>query len=601
MHTMTRPSMILLAGVALAAVALPLSAAAQEAVARPVVQPLPDPAAARLAEVLRALAREPRSMPLLLEAGEVSLRLEDTEAARGFFTRAQAVDPGDPRLKAGQAALALRQDRTVEALQLFAEAERAGVPVTAFAADRGLAYDLVGDNARAQREYARVLAQGPDTATTMRLALSQAIAGDARASEATLLPLLQRSDLAAFRTRAFALAIAGREEEAVSIAQTMLPERISSRLSPYLRFMPRLTKAQQAAAANLGRFPRSDAIGRDDPAIAAWLASNPVLAAAPAAPVQTADARLVPTGAPLGPAQAAAATPTRTETRSERRRNSEPRVASRTTTTVRQAPEASAARAPAAAPTPTPAPVRSAAAAVAAAPVSSGNTSPVAAPPPAAALPAPTPPRVAAVAPPPVAAAPVQGPPALAPAPAPAPVPALAAAPPPTPAAVPVQVAQAALAAAAAPVAAPATAPAPPPPRDLAQAFADFARPIVVAVPEGAVDLTQIRIRREPPPAPKAPPEPPKPVHPSRQWVQVATGRDTGALGFDWRRLKREAGGLLDKYKPQTARWGQTNRLVVGPFASAREADQFVGRLKDKKIDSFRFGSAEGEEVKALP
>jgi hypothetical protein len=82
--------------------------------------------------------------------------------------------------------------------------------------------------------------------------------------------------------------------------------------------------------------------------------------------------------------------------------------------------------------------------------------------------------------------------------------------------------------------------------------------------------------------------------------VQVATGRDTGALAFDWRRIKREAGGLLDRPAPHIAAWGQTNRLVVGPFASVREANEMVTKLKEKQIDSFRFTSAQGEEVKPL-
>ena len=93
---------------------------------------------------------------------------------------------------------------------------------------------------------------------------------------------------------------------------------------------------------------------------------------------------------------------------------------------------------------------------------------------------------------------------------------------------------------------------------------------------------------------------PPKPVHPSRHWVQVATGRDADALEFDWRRIKREAGGLLDRPSPHLAKWGQTNRLVAGPFSSAREANELVAKLKDKKVDSFRFTSDPGEEVKPL-
>ena len=57
---------------------------------------------------------------------------------------------------------------------------------------------------------------------------------------------------------------------------------------------------------------------------------------------------------------------------------------------------------------------------------------------------------------------------------------------------------------------------------------------------------------------------------------------------------------LLDRPAPHVAKWGQTNRLVAGPFASAREADQLVSRLKEKDVDSFRFTSDQGEEVKPL-
>jgi hypothetical protein len=132
----------------------------------------------------------------------------------------------------------------------------------------------------------------------------------------------------------------------------------------------------------------------------------------------------------------------------------------------------------------------------------------------------------------------------------------------------------------------------------LAEAFADFTRPSTSYAPaDGAVDITTIRPRRE---APRTPPPPAPPAHPSREWVQVATGRDLAALEFDWRRIKRNAGGLLDRYKPFVTAWGQTNRLVAGPFANAREAQEFVAKLKDKQLDSFRFTSAQGQEVKPL-
>src|SRR5690606_22251129 len=99
----------------------------------------------------------------------------------------------------------------------------------------------------------------------------------------------------AYRARAFALAILGKDDEAVSIAETMLPERLSGRMTPYLRYMPRLTRAQQAAAANLGVFPHAAQIGRDDPALAAYVPPAPARG-----PVPSVDARLVPSGEALG-------------------------------------------------------------------------------------------------------------------------------------------------------------------------------------------------------------------------------------------------------------------------------------------------------------
>src|SRR5688500_18247582 len=281
-------------GLASALAAWPHVAAAQT-YAQPMVQSLPDPAALRLNDALRRLAQDPRSLGARIDAGQASLSLDDLDAADGFFRRAEAVAPGDGRARAGLASVLVRRRQPVEALRLFAEAEQAGEPMRFHAAERGLAYDLIGDNARAQAEYHVFLSLGEDPLVTRRLALSQAIAGDQRASETTLLPLLQRSDLSAYRTRAFALAILGRPDEAVSIAETMLPAPLASRLAPYLRYMPRLTRAQQAAAANLGVFPQAAQIGRDDPALAAF-----VPPASPRGPARTADSRLVPAGQPLG-------------------------------------------------------------------------------------------------------------------------------------------------------------------------------------------------------------------------------------------------------------------------------------------------------------
>jgi hypothetical protein len=277
----------------------------------------------------------------------------------------------------------------------------------------------------------------------------------------------------------------------VSIAETMLPERLSSRLAPYLRYMPRLTRAQQAAAANLGTFPRAAEIGRDDPAIAAY--------AAAAARAAGADG-----GCTAGPERGAAGQPRRAPGRSPASARAAPQVAVQ----------------PQPAPPPAAAPAHPGGLACSCSGARTGAT------------PRPRwwwrrlrPPRAQ------------QGGPAV--------------------------------------------------DRARARRRSPKSRRIWPRLSPTSPCRAQCRsdgwlggYHHDP--------APPRGAargssgaaaasgQPSRQWVQLATGRDEAALEFDWRRIKRCAGGLLDKYKPYVVDWGQTNRLVAGPFASAREAQEFV-------------------------
>lgn len=570
---MTRARSFLLIGSALAGFAAPAVLFVGAAAAQEVVQPLPHPAQADLSDALRRLSRNPENIRALVDAGNASLALGDYGAALGFFNRAQRVDPEYGPMLAGLAQVAVRRGEGVIAVQLFDNAAAAGEPMGPLSAVRGLAYDLVGNNTRAQRLYRVALSGGESDEVIRRLALSYAISGDGSASEATLLPLLQRQDRAAYRTRAFALAILGRDEEAIAIAEAMLPPRLSSRLQPYLRYMPQLTPAQQAAAANLGRFPSLAEIGRDSPQIAALEDEEDV---APVAPPANAD-RLTPAGEPLGQAAPPAALDENGEL---------PALAAAeppaTLPAPAQPPEAEPEFVPE--PEPEPAPV------------------PAPTPEPGAELPA-------VVDEPPVSA--------------------------PPPSDEPSAVVVATLEEDSEP-ADPAPAeearpsfsisdlepdPAPPPAVDpeveeviaetearteeqlgLEEAFADFVLPgsdLPVAPSDGAVDITTIEPAREEPEEDE-PAAPPPPAHPSRIWVQVATGQDTSAFRFDWRRLVRSADGLLDGRDAYTAPWNSTNRLLTGPFDSVREASQFVTQLGEAGVDAFRFTSAEGQEITPL-
>lgn len=556
----------LLAG--LAAAAMPLVAAGGLS-AQEVVQALPGQGSAQanadLSDALRRLQRSPNSVPALVDAGRASLILDDVPGALGYFNRAQAIDPNDGRMLLGLALVAVRRGEAATAIQLFDNAAAAGEDVAAFSSDRGLAYDMVGQSARAQRLYRQALSRQEDNETLRRLALSYAIGGDAAASETTLLPLLQRQDRAAFRARAFALAILGRQDEAVTIAETMLPGPIAGRLAPYLRYMPQLTAAQQAAAANLGRFPSLAQIGQDTPQVAA-LANAPDAGddARPALAASSND-RLTPAGAPLGRAQ--------------------PVVQPLPPPSPPPSPPSPPPPPPPPAPVP-PAPVevtRSGelpAIGVTEVPVTVASAQPAAQPVPQP-QPQPEPART-----PPVTITRIDPTPAPAPPPAPA-----VEARPSFSISVPEPAAQDAEQI------------------GLSEAFADFvlpAGPAPVTVREGAVDITTIEPARAapppppPPPRPAPPPPPPPPAHPSRIWVQVATGQDTAAFRFDWRRMVRSADGALEGRRAYTARWGQTNRLLTGPFDSVRAATEFVSRLGEAGIDAFRFTSTAGEEVRAL-
>ena len=509
------------------------------AAAQEVVQSLPPAGSAELSAALQRLARNDRDLDALLDAGDAALKLGDVPAAIGFFGRAQAISPNHARVALGLGRAYTLSRRPVEALRYFAEAERAGTPEAAMAAERGLAFDLVGDAASAQQLYRLALSRGANNGVQRNLALSQAISGDRAGFEATLLPLLQQGDNAAFRTRAFGLAILGDTEAAVQIARDMMGPN-AQRVEPYLRYMARLTPAQQAAAGALGVFPRTAEIGRDDAQIADYQPQGRQAGA-------RADAALTPSGTPLGKARSQqAAKPAqpsrrvqRADAREERRGARRPERRAQNTqelppvagsTSVTQPPpvrvvvtqrDTTQQEAPVAAPSITTADRTPAERPAATQPVDLGRQPGRQASPPPPPPPAPTP--------------------------------------------------------------------------DLNDAFADFARPTrSAATPRaGSVDITAIDVPRERD-------APPAPLVPSRHWVQLATGRDVGALAYDWRRITRTAQGNLAGKEGYTVPWGEANRLLAGPYDSAREAQEVVGKLRAAGLDSFAYTSARGEEIVAL-
>ncbi|WP_333837071.1 SPOR domain-containing protein [Novosphingobium sp.] len=581
-------------------------------VSRPVVQPLPSAGTANASQALNAalgrLAREPGSVDALVDAGDAAMALGDMDAAMGFFRRAADIAPTNGKVQAQIGRAMVRANDPLAAIRAFDLAERAGADMSAVAADRGLAHDLAGDFTGAQGYYRQALARGYDAEVTRKLALSLAIGGDRAAAEQVLQPQLSTSDRAAWRVKTFILAIAGNNEEAISVANSSMPPQLAAGIAPYLRYMTRLTPAQQAAAANFGRFPRAADIGRDEPQIAQYAAAHPRptrVQVAQAAPVATpvANARRGRGGraaratTPIAPAAA-------------------PPVLVAPPPPASQAPTILAARTPQPAPGPSftsnpvvqavpqPAPQPMATPAVTTA---SSGTATVVLPP------------VGQGASQPMQSVPV---PAQASVPTQAPVPTQAATQP-------------------APPTAMASNAAAPTPDAFAALFAGFSAPAEEQQrPVVAVDLAAVAAANQRAAAERAALEAKKAAeakkladakkaiadrkaaaekkladakkaedarkakeeakrlaaNPSRTWVQVLTGGDRAKMGKEWAKLQASSADLRGR-RAYVTPWNRVYRLVTGPFPSDAAAQAFVAKLKGSGVSAFQFDSPAGQAM----
>lgn len=209
-----------------------------------------------LARNMKTLGSSPNSFEALVGAGRASLALGDSQAAAGFFGRAEEVWPTSPLPQAGMgAALALEGDGNA-ALQYFASATQRGATQSMIGADRGLAYDLIGQHAQAQADYRAALSGRDGDEARRRLALSLAISGNKAEALSMLAPLMARGDAAAARTRAFVLALTGDANGAKSAIEAAMPGS-SSNMAYFFRKLPALRSDQKVAAVNLGIFPNS--------------------------------------------------------------------------------------------------------------------------------------------------------------------------------------------------------------------------------------------------------------------------------------------------------------------------------------------------------
>jgi Flp pilus assembly protein TadD len=210
--------------------------------------------ATALSRYVRTLASDPKDFETLIGAGKAALEMGDTNAAAGFFARADEVDPQSPLPQAGMGAVSVANGDPQAALPYFKRAQELGLPLSAFGCDRGLAYDLLGLQAQAQSDYRAALAGRDSDETRRRLALSLAISGNRNDALQALAPLSAKGDPGVARVRAFVLALTGDPNSAIRAINAVMPGQ-SFAVAPFLQRLPTLSAAQRAAAVNLGIVP----------------------------------------------------------------------------------------------------------------------------------------------------------------------------------------------------------------------------------------------------------------------------------------------------------------------------------------------------------
>ena len=551
----------------------------QAAPAAPIIA---EPAgAAQLRAAMRRISLNPSDADAMADAGNAALALGDANAALNFFTRANTLRPGNSRIVAGLATATVRTENPFEALRLFDQAVSLGANERAIALDRALAYDLLGNFGRAQQDYKLARTASTSDDLIIRQAVSLSLAGQKDAADAMLLPLLQPNSATAWRARAFMLAARGDLRESTKVAQGFMDASSVLRIERFFRLMPSLTDAQKAAAIHLGHFPTGQAVGQDSEQV------RRIASTLPQAPVVSGDNRLIPSGTALGPKAAPSRDSKTMAPKPDRKRVQKAPEQKEIPAIVANIPEAQ--KLPKTATSqPGTATVRGKLEEAKSSQIASVSNN------------APTPAAIT-VAPTPAVITPAPTPAVITPAPATVIVPAVITLQPSQSSGATVEPLPAAQAPAVA-VQAPEPAPAAP----VASSRFDLGAIVeAIDIPESEqrpsqvpVDLKKLKpvVKVDPKLAAKAKAEK---EHPARFWVQIATG-NADALGFDYRKLSKTYAALLKSRNAFTAKWGRTDRLLVGPFANQKAAKKWESDYKKAGGLAFIWKSEIGEIVNPL-
>ncbi len=264
-----------------AMVAVPTAALAQVAVGTGGESP-----SDALARNMKVLGSSPGNFDALIGAGRAALALGDTQAAAGFFGRADEAWSTSPLPQAGIGAALAQQGDGNGALQYFSRAVQRGATQSMIGCDRGLAYDLLGRHRDAQADYRAALIGHDGDEARRRLALSLAITGNKTDALSTLSPLMARGDAGAARTRAFVLALTGDSAGAKNAIESAMPGS-ASHMAYFFQKLPALRSDQKAAAVNLGIFP--SASGLQTASVQPPIPANPVKVIYGRSPKQSAE------------------------------------------------------------------------------------------------------------------------------------------------------------------------------------------------------------------------------------------------------------------------------------------------------------------------
>ena len=221
---------------------------------RAAIRPMPKAPSAALARYVRTLASDPKDFGSLIGAGKAALELGDTQAAAGFFARADEVNPRSPLPQAGMGAVSVANGEAQAALPYFTRAQQLGAPVAIIRLRPRPRLRLARPAGEGAGRLSRRAGRPDGDEARRRLALSLAISGDKAGALQTLAPLMAKGDAAAARARAFVCALTGDSNGAMVAIDAAMPGSWA-RVPPFLQKLPGLNAGAEGGRGQPRHFP----------------------------------------------------------------------------------------------------------------------------------------------------------------------------------------------------------------------------------------------------------------------------------------------------------------------------------------------------------